>query len=422
MKKHVTLLALLALGSGIALAQSSKRTTAYNALNDFRSYKEVDALKKAKDNIDAASLNLETGVEAKTWKYRGDIYLESFVYALSKEREKLSDITDANKKTMVSYANTSAADLNTAADSYLKIKEFDKKKIYTEDVDKILPLIQSHLDNKGTADYNAKKATEAAVSFEKSYEISKIIGHPDTAVLNNAALAYRVSGDLPKAKATYQKLVDMGFGKGKTVSILANMMITEKDTASAGKVITQGRKRYPNDMDLLTTETNLFLMAKKNKEALANLKQVIEKNPNDAQLNLVVGSVFDNLANPKDEKGNELTAPAEADEYFKQSELYYKKAIELKPDYFDALYNLGALFNNQGVKQFNKSNTIKDVAMYNKESQKAEDTFKKALPFLEKAHTLNPKDRNTMLALKQLYGKTGQTEKYEKMVQELKGN
>ena len=30
--------------------------------------------------------------------------------------------------------------------------------------------------------------------------------------------------------------------------------------------------------------------------------------------------------------------------------MHYKKAIELKPDYFDANYNLGALYFNEGVR------------------------------------------------------------------------
>ncbi len=419
MKKQFSVLALIVLSTGVLTAQSSKRTTAINALNDYKQYKELDALAKAKLNIDAAAQHPETGVEAKTWKIRGDIYLTSYEHLHQVEDEKQKDEKDVNKRSMVSYENAPLPDLQTAYESFVKAKGYDKKAIYTDDINKSLYLIEVHYDNKGRADYNFKKTADAAIALETAYEISNVLGKPDTSVLNNAALAYRVGGDLPKAKTAYQKLVDMGYGQGKTVSILATLLINDKDTAAASILLSKGRAKYPNDMDLLTTETNLFLMAHKNQEALANLKKVIEKNPNDAQLNLVVASVFDNLANPKDEKGADLPQPADYASYFSQSESYYKKAIELKPEYFDALYNLGVLYNNQAVKIYSKANTIKDAAASAKEGKKADDIFRLALPYLEKAHAINPKDRSTMISLKQLYAKTEQTDKYEKIKAEL---
>ena len=372
---------ILALSGGMTFAQSSKRTTAINALKDYQTYHEADALKKAKDNIDAASVHEETGKEAKTWKYRGDIYLAAYEHAKQVEDDKQKDEKDVNKKGMVSYANTPIADLQTAYESFSKAKTLDKKNVYTDDVNKSLFIVAAHFDNKGRTDYLSKKAAEAASSFETAYEVSALLGKVDTTAISNAAMAYRAGGNYTKAKQTYQKLVDLGYGKGKTVSVLANMLINEKDTAAASTILKKGRQQYPSDLDLLNAETNLFLMAHKSKEALANLKMAIDKNPNDPQLNLVIGSIYDNLANPKDDQGKDLPQPAEAEDYLKQCEIYYKKAIELKPDYFDALYNLGALYNNQGVKLFNKANTIKDAALYAKESKKADDVFKKALPF-----------------------------------------
>jgi len=421
MKKAFRILPILILVPALLVAQTSKRTTAHNAFDDFKRDKDAASLKKAKEYIDAAAQHPETGIEAKTWIYRGDIYLGAYANDLSLEGEKQKDVTDPAKKNLVSYSNVPIADLQTAYDSYSKVKQFDKKNNYAEEVAKDLYLVESHFDNKGRADYNSKKSAEAGVSFEKCYEISLVLGKADTSILNYAALAYRIGGEMAKAKAIYQKLIDMDYGKGKTVSILANMFITEKDTASASRIITKGRQKFPSDMDLLTAETNLFLMGHKNKEALANLQKVIEKNPTDPQLNLVVASVFDNMANPKDEAGKDLAVPTEYNDYYKQSESYYKKAIELKPDYFDALYNLGVLYNNQGVKLYNNANNIKDAKKSAEEGKRADEVFKMAIPYLEKAHAINPKDRNTMLSLKQLYAKTEQNEKYEAIKKEMAG-
>jgi tetratricopeptide (TPR) repeat protein len=422
MKKHLIILTACSLFAGMSIAQSSKRTTAHNALEDYKKYHEADALKKAKDNIDAASQHPETGIEAKTWVYRGEIYLVSYEHSIQVEEEKQKDVSDPKKKNMVAYTNTSLDELKTSYESYLKAKEYDKKKIYTEEIGSALPRIMVHFDNKGVADYNAKQLGSAAMAFEKCYEVTGVMGKPDTSVLNNAAMTYRMAGDIPKAMDIYKKLVDMAYGKGKTVAILSNIYVSNKDTASAIALVAKERQVYPTDMDLLTTETNLFLMTKKRKEALSNLQSLIAKNPNDAQMNLLVASIYDNMANPKDDKGAEMPPPPEAEDYFNQSVTYYKKAIELKPDYFEALFNLGILYYNRGAKMYNKANTIKEAALYNKESKKADEVFRTALPYLEKAHEVNPKDKDTMKSLKTLYARTEQQAKYDKIVEEMKSN
>ncbi|MFI5149413.1 MAG: tetratricopeptide repeat protein [Bacteroidia bacterium] len=422
MKKHLIILSAMSLLTGMSMAQSSKRTTAHNALEDYKRYKEVDALKKARENIDAASLHAETGVEAKTWVYRGEIYLVSYENSLQQEEAKQKDVSDPKKKNMVAYSNTSLAELQTSYESYLKAREYDKKKIYTEEIGSALPRIMIHFDNKGVADYNSKQLATAAISFEKCYEVSQQMGHPDTSVLNNAAMTYRLAGDLPKSIEIYKKLVAMGFGKGKTVAILSNVYVANKDTAAALTLVAAERAKYPNDGDLIVNETQLFLWTKKRKEALANLQNLIAKNPNDSTMNMLVGSTYDNMANPKDDKGNDLPPPPEQTEYFNQAVTYYKKAIEIKPDYFKALFNLGILYFNRGAKMYNKANNIKEAALYAKESKKADDEFKLALPYMEKAHQVMPKDKDTMKALKTLYSRTEQQAKYDKIVEELKNN
>jgi len=43
------------------------------------------------------------------------------------------------------------------------------------------------------------------------------------------------------------------------------------------------------------------------------------------------------------------------------------------------------------------------------------DLFKQSLPFLEKAHSINKTDINTLNALKEIYAKTGDFEKSNAM-------
>ncbi|MBK5283955.1 MAG: tetratricopeptide repeat protein, partial [Bacteroidia bacterium] len=114
---------------------------------------------------------------------------------------------------------------------------------------------------------------------------------------------------------------------------------------------------------------------------------------------------------------------AAADDYFSLADIAYKRAIELKPDYADAYFNLGVMHFNRGAEMANAANMLKSQSEYEKAKLKFEDVFKAAKPYLEKSLELNPKDYNTLFTLKQLYVRTGETEKYnavEKTLDSLK--
>jgi len=115
-----------------------------------------------------------------------------------------------------------------------------------------------------------------------------------------------------------------------------------------------------------------------------------------------------------------MEKPGNYEDLVAKAETYYKKAIELKPDYFDAIYNLGALYNNHGVAISKNSDKITDQAKYAKENARANEEYKKALPYLEKCLELNPKDKATLYALRQLYARTQQNEKLQKINELLK--
>jgi tetratricopeptide (TPR) repeat protein len=99
----------------------------------------------------------------------------------------------------------------------------------------------------------------------------------------------------------------------------------------------------------------------------------------------------------------------------------YKKAIQFRPEYFDANYNMGALYFNEGAELMNKANAIPadKVADYKAAKAKADDKLKEALPFLEKAHAISPQDMPTMESLKNIYYRLAMTEKMEAIKKEI---
>ena len=180
---------------------------------------------------------------------------------------------------------------------------------------------------------------------------------------------------------------------------------------------------YPNDINLVITETNFFLKTNNSKEALNNLNIALTAKPMDSNLYLVRGNIYDNLANPKDAvTGKDTEKPKDYESLMKSAETDYKKAVEIKADYFDALYNLGVLYNNHGVVLSKVADQITDNAKYKAANDLATAEFQKALPVLEKALSVSPKDRNTMYALKQIYARTQQPDKVKEINDKLKNN
>jgi tetratricopeptide (TPR) repeat protein len=161
----------------------------------------------------------------------------------------------------------------------------------------------------------------------------------------------------------------------------------------------------PNDQKLLTEELNLSLSQGKSAEAEKLLLLAIEKDPANAQLHYAAGTIYEDLA-----KRQEAIAS-------------YQKAISLKADYWEAYFNLGAVYNNEAKRLQDIANNEKDNKKYEISNKAAEAEFKQALPYLEKALELAPKDSDDVNALlrtlKQIYSRMNMTEKYEEVKKRL---
>jgi len=477
MNKKIALFVIATATVFSSFAQNVKIVNAKNYLRDFAESKDMESLNKAKENIDLAAAHPDTKDQAKTQTLKAQVYMTIFENSLRLETEKLMTlVTDPNKRNLAAYQAASSAPLAEAYAGCLASKTFDTKGNYTSEVNSYITKIASHYENKAIADYNAKKYADALPSFEMAYEIN---GAKDTTTLGNCALVADRAAIYDKAKLYYQKMIENKQGFGNTYSSLVNVCLMMKDSVVAMEILKKGRIAYPNDINLVITETNYFLKTNNSKEALNNLNIALGAKPTDANLYLVRGNIYDNLANPKKSyqlsigmslqavenllgkpkkidkytseglvsdmyvydkvslvfensklslvKGptawdEDLEKPKEYDNLMKSAETDYKKAIELKPDYFDALYNLGVLYNNHGVVLSKLADQITDNAKYKTANDLALAEFTKALPVLEKALQVSPKDRNTMYALKQIYARTQQPDKVKEINERLKNN
>lgn len=370
--KRIFFLFTLVMALTVVKAQVSERTSAWNYLNKGK-------LDKAKTSIDKCIANDATMNDAKTWFYRGNVYLAI----------KLSE--DSN------YRKLDPNALQIAYDAYKKALVLDTKKEFAEDINQRLMIVGEQFYNKGVESFQAKQYDQAIKNFENTVKINQDLGKTDTLAMYNVAFVAEMNGDSPKAKQYYQDLLKANYKQPLVYASLSNIYKNEKDTTMALEIIKRGRTLYPDDFNLLITETNIYLGKNDITKAQKNLNQAIAKDPNNPTIHFAVGTTYDQMGR------------------IDEAEKAYLRAIELKPDMFDAIYNLGALYFNQGVKIFEEADKITDMALYAKEKEKYEAAWKKALPQLEKALELQPNDVNTLYSLKQLYARLNQPAKAKEM-------
>jgi tetratricopeptide (TPR) repeat protein len=85
---------------------------------------------------------------------------------------------------------------------------------------------------------------------------------------------------------------------------------------------------------------------------------------------------------------------------------------------FSENYSKGIEYYNKGIDIINKQTPDKKILALDEILTDAIVQFKLALPYLEKAHELNPKDKNTLTALMGIYFAMHETEKYNKYKRE----
>ena len=198
-----------------------------------------------------------------------------------------------------------------------------------------------------------------------------------------------------------QQLIDSDYDEPNIYAFMSESMIDQQENDRALDYLSIGRKKYPTNEYLLNSEINLYIKLNKLSDLIVKFTEAIELDPENSMLYFNRGTIYDQ---EKD------TENAEKD---------YMKAIELNPSYFEANYNLGALYFNLGVETIKKANATSNNNTHRKLKKAAESLFAKALPYMEAAHIIDAKDENTMISLKQLYYRNGNYAKSDEIKKKL---
>jgi tetratricopeptide (TPR) repeat protein len=385
MKRTLVLFALIMLVSAAFAQMKKDRTSAYN-------YWQKKDLVKAKEYIDKAVAYPEAATDAKVWYYKGGIYLEIQ--------------TSPMKAVLAPDA------MNVAYEAFVKARELDTKEEFKADIAARMGAIGGEFFNEGIAEFQQNKIDAAMPLFEKAINISKDNHVVDTLANYGMALCLEKKAAvdpafLDKAIEKYQYLVDLKMKEVSVYTSLANLYKDKGEMEKAVAVLELGKAQFPGHTDLIITEANLYISTNNHAKAVASLMAAKEKEPNNTSVLYAIGVTYDLLKND--------TKLPEADraKYFDEAVKAYKETINSDPSYFDALFNLGALYFNKGGDVINEANKlpINESAKYDAMIAYGKNYLNLALPYLEKCSTIQPKDKSTLVSLKEIYARLGMTEK-----------
>lgn len=333
-------------------------------------------------------------------------------------------------------------DVKKAAEAYNKLFAYENeigKQKYTKDAQPELNKLLEFVSKKAINLYNVEKDYKnAAESFYLTYQLSP----KDTSFLYNAAVSASLAKEYDVSLEYYKKLQELGYtgiateyyainketgkeenlgskqnrdalvkfgqytdpstktSESKQGDIIKNMgyiLIAQGKTDEAIVAIKEARKSNPTDLNLLLNEAQLYIKIGEMNKFATLMEEAIQLDPENPTLFFNLGVV-----NQNEKKIEEAIG-------------YYKKAIELKPDYSDAYMNLAvAILSGEQVIVEEMNKNLSNFKKYDELEKKQKELYKRALPYLEKADELN-RSENTIKSLINIYDNLEMTDKSDKL-------
>ena len=365
MKKVMILLAVL-LTANVMMAQKKDRTDAFM-------YNKNGQYEKAMVSIDKCVnheqfLGMKPNEQSQAWLYRAAIY---------------QNILQSGDEALIAKAPDALEIVYESLMNCMKNPEFLKDPQNKQEIYQRVGSVMTSYYTKGADYYNAGNYAEAAPMFKKAYDIAKSLGSPDANdMLNLAATSALRAEDYTTALAYFTELKDAGVDNVDLYRHLAACYNGLGDSEQAMAMINTGLEKNPGDANLILEKVNAYLKEGKGAEAIEDLNKLHELDPENAQLLFVLGTIYG------DENNGEVF-DAEKAVY------YYEEAIKINPNYYDAIYNLGALYITMSNKLKAQANEITgfskaELEQYNKLVGEAEELLRTGLPYVKQAYEAQP--------------------------------
>lgn len=155
-------------------------------------------------------------------------------------------------------------------------------------------------------------------------------------------------------------------------------------------------RTYHNDaakaLNTMEDERARGLFAKY-KETMLRVDPDIDLKTREIEFNNALGTLYNKRFN---EDRNDM-------KWFDLAVATFSKVLELDPDNYGANYNMATLYFNQGVLRIRSISAEDDIPSIQQIQEVSRELFQQALPYMLKAHDLNPTRRETLVGLEGIY-------------------
>jgi tetratricopeptide (TPR) repeat protein len=222
-----------------------------------------------------------------------------------------------------------------------------------------------------------------------------------TLITYYAALS-ATQAEKPEIAVKYYEIVKDSTDSPWVYARLCEDYVNMKDTANMIRMFQLGAAKFPSEQFYTRNLINYYINENRMSEAMTWIDEAIRSDEKSAVLWNVKGRILEN------------------DKKVDESMKCYEKALELDPQYADAMGNIGRIYYNHAVEELERVNAIKDDRLYLKEKTKMKVLFEKPRPFFEKARAINKEERDYVIALRGIYYNLQMTKEYEEMDKVLK--
>ncbi|MBD8489238.1 tetratricopeptide repeat protein [Echinicola sp. CAU 1574] len=397
MKKLILSLALVGVASTVAFGQKKVVKSAEKSLRKGE-------LATALSEIEAATQDPETGSDPETYLIKGKILTNQFV------------ADSSNTEATVTTGRS-------AFDAFTKALELDGndstsktgKEVYKE----VVAGLPDNLQGEGVYKIKNASVDKAIARYEeddmalasKFFGLAADIDPSDTSIVFNAGYTANASENWDDAKKYLNLLLDNpDYNKLNAYYFLIQIANTEEDDQEeAYRLVKEAREEYPMDKGLSEFEIQLLLQLEKMDEAMASIKESLDKDPNNAPIRLRYGYL-------KEQSGDLEGALEE-----------YLKTTEIDPNFFEGNYYAAAVYVDKAREIINEVNNLPDDEWEEKSDKmlaEADDLYKKAVPLFERALEAKPENTEIMQILFQIHTRLkneAKASEYDKKLQELIG-
>ncbi|MBO4723041.1 MAG: hypothetical protein J5629_08955 [Muribaculaceae bacterium] len=396
MKKTV-LVFILVFMSGISLMAQNRLVTEVKKEISGMAL-SVDNYKNSLKKIYKALENDETKDKAETWWVAGKIQYAIYDKMMANKAvgDKINSteaglaLIDGYDKLQVALNKDTIIVLDKKGNPVID-KKTRKAKYKTKYSQEIMNKVVSHLidysavagDFYAAGDWNnAYKAWDIYCNTAKcDWAKKKKVNEPDSVIGYNRffqGLAAYQNKEYDKAVEQLANARNLGYKKKVLYDTWIDALINQQDTIYLVSVAHEAHDMLgAKDPRYVRILINHYLRAKNYEEANTLLDEVIKSDS-------IVAEYYDL-------KGR----LAETQEGIDAAMPFYRKAVDLNPDFGMALFDLGNALYSKAIK--NDDHRSKDaIRLYNE-----------ALPYLEKAHKLMPHNDNVKKVLSRIYYVTG---------------